>query len=518
MKLNTEILFRELSKELSVELKGVRNPTLHLGRPEYFLEGNRSFRADHLYVLRGDRLPQRPSIERGAAILCIGDSICLPYYLEDCGVLQVDAKTDSHRLFNLLTEIYNRYDAWDERLCSILNASGSVREMVACSQDIFENPLFVLNEEFHFLARSSYTDISLPDWEKRFFRPSGGGELALPLLNAFLEHAELDTQKRGAMLINILDSSTLCVNLFRDRTYSGCLIVDYRQRGHVPSDNALAEHLARMIELALAKYAVPVGNEHNSLRRVFQDLVDGLQVDLEQQWILEGSRAKQEYVCVKIKFGSRLAQLPIGYMCSMLEKSFSDSVAFQYDGSIVAFVETGGLTEPDTAPYQVLQERLMLMDAGGSLYVGASDFFQDIYRSQLYYLQACSALDNGRLFEPGKRFYRFQDHALTELIINALGKLPIEMYYSDGFRRLVEHDVGSTVSYIETLRAYLDKNMSITKTTAILYINRSTLLERIGRIKRELGTDLKDPDERLRLEILLKAMEIQATMRTRGQN
>lgn len=160
----------------------------------------------------------------------------------------------------------------------------------------------------------------------------------------------------------------------------------------------------------------------------------------------------------------------------------------------------------------------MLMDAGGSLYVGASDFFQDIYRSQLYYLQACSALDNGRLFEPGKRFYRFQDHALTELIINALGKLPIEMYYSDGFRRLVEHDVGSTVSYIETLRAYLDKNMSITKTTAILYINRSTLLERIGRIKRELGTDLKDPDERLRLEILLKAMEIQATMRTRGQN
>lgn len=77
MKLNTEILFRELSKELSVELKGVRNPTLHLGRPEYFLEGNRSFRADHLYVLRGDRLPQRPSIERGAAILCIGDSICL---------------------------------------------------------------------------------------------------------------------------------------------------------------------------------------------------------------------------------------------------------------------------------------------------------------------------------------------------------------------------------------------------------------------------------------------------------
>ena len=518
MKLNTEILFRELSKELSVELKGVRNPTLHLGRPEYFLEGNRSFRADHLYVLRGDRLPQRPSIERGAAILCIGDSICLPYYLEDCGVLQVDAKTDSHRLFNLLTEIYNRYDAWDERLCSILNASGSVREMVACSQDIFENPLFVLNEEFHFLARSSYTDISLPDWEKRFFRPSGGGELALPLLNAFLEHAELDTQKRGAMLINILDSSTLCVNLFRDRTYSGCLIVDYRQRGHVPSDNALAEHLARMIELALAKYAVPVGNEHNSLRRVFQDLVDGLQVDLEQQWILEGSRAKQEYVCVKIKFGSRLAQLPIGYLCRMLEQSFPGSVAFPHDGAMVAFVETGSLEKPGKDPLQVLQERFALFNAGKDLRVGISDPFRDIYRAQLYYLQACAALDNGRLFNPGKRCCLFQDYALTELIVNALGKLPAEMYYSQGLRRLAEHDSSAPVSYIETLRAYLDRNMSITRTAAALYLNRSTLLERIGRIKRELGSDLQDPEERLRLQILLKAMEIQAALQAGNQS
>ena len=54
--------------------------------------------------------------------------------------------------------------------------------------------------------------------------------------------------------------------------------------------------------------------------------------------------------------------------------------------------------------------------------------------------------------------------------------------------------------------------MSITKTTASLYINRSTFLERIARIKRELGTDLQDPDERLRLEILLKALQIQESM------
>lgn len=101
------------------------------------------------------------------------------------------------------------------------------------------------------------------------------------------------------------------------------------------------------------------------------------------------------------------------------------------------------------------------------------------------------------------------------MIINALGRFPVEMYFSDGFRKLLEHDAVSSVSYIETLRTYLDKNMSITKTTDCLYINRSTLLERIARIKRELGVDLQNANERLRLQILLKALQIQDEMQHR---
>ena len=50
--------------------------------------------------------------------------------------------------------------------------------------------------------------------------------------------------------------------------------------------------------------------------------------------------------------------------------------------------------------------------------------------------------------------------------------------------------------------------MSITKTTRLLYINRSTFLERLTRIKRELNSDLQSGEERLMLQIILKAMEL----------
>ncbi|MBR1704015.1 MAG: helix-turn-helix domain-containing protein, partial [Clostridia bacterium] len=39
-------------------------------------------------------------------------------------------------------------------------------------------------------------------------------------------------------------------------------------------------------------------------------------------------------------------------------------------------------------------------------------------------------------------------------------------------------------------------------------IHRSTLLERLSRIKKELWDDLEDPEVRLRLMIVLKALEL----------
>lgn len=59
---------------------------------------------------------------------------------------------------------------------------------------------------------------------------------------------------------------------------------------------------------------------------------------------------------------------------------------------------------------------------------------------------------------------------------------------------------------------YLNNNMNITKTANDLYVHRSTLLERIARIKRELESDLQDSDERLRIQLLLKAMKIHETI------
>ena len=56
---------------------------------------------------------------------------------------------------------------------------------------------------------------------------------------------------------------------------------------------------------------------------------------------------------------------------------------------------------------------------------------------------------------------------------------------------------------------YLENDRNVTATAAALYVHRSTLLERLSRIKKELWDDLDDPEVRLRLLIVLKALELQ---------
>lgn len=95
------------------------------------------------------------------------------------------------------------------------------------------------------------------------------------------------------------------------------------------------------------------------------------------------------------------------------------------------------------------------------------------------------------------------------MIVNSLGGRPAQTYYPKGLAELVNHDEVAGVSYLETLSVLLEENMSYSAAAKRLFIHRSTLVDRVSRIMRESGIDLKDPNQRLQLEILLKAAEIE---------
>ena len=140
---------------------------------------------------------------------------------------------------------------------------------------------------------------------------------------------------------------------------------------------------------------------------------------------------------------------------------------------------------------------------------GISNGFSELSGARIAYAQAEAAIENGMVTNPETVLFYFQSYALISMVINAVGNLPAEAYFSEQLQNLIKHDKTGPISYLDTLRVFLRNSMSYSQTAEELYIHRSTVVDRISRIERELEVNLKDPDTRLQLEIILKAMEIE---------
>ena len=101
MFLSADILFDNLPAELRATITGTKTLDLSLRRPELYEGGDAPFRADHLYLLSADRVPQRALAERGCVIVSIGDSLRLERYRMRCTVIVVDKDADFYRTFNI---------------------------------------------------------------------------------------------------------------------------------------------------------------------------------------------------------------------------------------------------------------------------------------------------------------------------------------------------------------------------------------------------------------------------------
>lgn len=508
MYLNAEIIFDSLKEHVPVEMHGTRSSELTLDRPTFVLGDEKAFAAGWLFFTLADRLPLRPEIQEGVVIICIGESQRLSYYKERCCVIQIKERADFFHVANLVQKIFDRYTAWDGKLQEILSHTASVQEMIEYSYAIFENPLFVIDADFHVIANTGYDGTDVPYTTDS----SVEDNVSLPTLAQFLELHEPSMHVREPLLLNLLDSSTLNTNVFIHDEYRGCVTIDYRLRRHKQSDIALAKHLAKAISQAIEKLSSTTSSvARGVLKHALQDLVEGLPISLEQQRTLESFRGTR-FICARMQLASRLAKLPAGYICNELECSFPGSIAFVHESGVVGFIELDQAIAPEETSEETLKEKLVAFIHSMDIRVGVSDTFTDLIDARLYCMQATRVLECGELLRLQERYFSFQDLALTEMVLNATGELPYKMYFSQGLRRLAHHDATAEVSYLDTLRTYLENNMSVSKTAAALYIHRSTLLERLARIKRELESELQDPDERLRIQLVLKAQQVDAQL------
>ena len=241
-----------------------------------------------------------------------------------------------------------------------------------------------------------------------------------------------------------------------------------------------------------------LASTRSAVRRALRSVIAGQPVDFELRRALSQENGKTDWVCVRLQPKLGAAPLPGAYLSAALEERHPGAMAFEYERTVAAFLPAAQAERETTAQLLPLLDRLGLI-------CGVSGTFSNLYEANLAWFQASSALQNGLSRDESSVVFYFQDYLLPQLLSGALAGRPSWVYYPDGLKKLKAHDEGSQVSYLETLRVYLDNNLSVTKTAAALYLHRSTLLDRLAHITQMLGCNLKDPDFCLTLGIILRA-------------
>lgn len=153
MKLCADILYWRLKEELTgVLFHGRKNSTLILNRPEFYLDRSQSFEENSVYVCSADHLPQTPELGENVCLVCLGEHWNLNAYYERCSVILIHGSQDIFRIFNLVQEVFNQYDTWEERLWFILRHGAALSQMLDASRGIFENPMLLIGSDFRYLG------------------------------------------------------------------------------------------------------------------------------------------------------------------------------------------------------------------------------------------------------------------------------------------------------------------------------------------------------------------------------
>ena len=493
MKLCADILYWHLKEKLTtVTLRGKTGSELTLNRPEFYLDRTQSFEKNRVYVCSADHLPQSPRLGENVCLVCLGQRQELNASYDRCSVILVEGSWDIFRVFNLVQEVFNLYDAWEEQLWSILRHGAALPQMLDASRGIFENPMLLIGSDFRYLGVT----------EEGYLQNELGLQLDtqsfdVEKMATFLSLHDMSNHVREPLLLELQGKRTLSVNIFDQEEYLGCLTVFEGTRLFRASDKALAVFFSKLLRQAIQLNPVLAGTR-TAVRRALRSVISGQSIDFEYRRALSVESGKKDWVCVKLMPKSGTAHLPGAYLSAALEERHPGALAFEFEDAVAEFLPVDQAKKESMESLRPVLEKLGVV-------CGISSSFSNLYDANHAWFQASAALQNGLCQGNGASIFYFQNYLLPQLLSGALSGRPTWVFYTEGLKRLKEHDDHSQVSYLHTLRIYLDNNLSVAKTASALFLHRSTLLDRLAHITAMLGSDLKDPDYCLTLGIILRA-------------
>lgn len=125
--------------------------------------------------------------------------------------------------------------------------------------------------------------------------------------------------------------------------------------------------------------------------------------------------------------------------------------------------------------------------------IGVGRYYPGLEGLRKSYIEALNAIKLGQLFYPSKKIHFFKNLLIEHL----LTKIPLSErkdFYIKTLKNLVyNHDTDSNCDYtrelLDSLKVFLEENLSVKKTAERLYVHRNTIMHRLKKIQTMTGMD-----------------------------
>ena len=177
--------------------------------------------------------------------------------------------------------------------------------------------------------------------------------------------------------------------------------------------------------------------------------------------------------------------------------------AFEHHGAILLL-----FCEEDYAPEAVCRTFAPIVEEN-RMQLGCSVGFDELFKLRYIYEDTLSALELAAVKEPETRFHRIERYLSYTLLKRCKKLLPVDEYYPDFFRRLIEHDERTGKTYLETLAAYLDNGRNTNAAAKQIYMHRNTMMQQLERIEQIIGVPLDDSETAFFLQLCIRLHELE---------
>ncbi len=136
--------------------------------------------------------------------------------------------------------------------------------------------------------------------------------------------------------------------------------------------------------------------------------------------------------------------------------------------------------------------------------IGIGEYHEGIQGLNRSFKEATQALDVGTKLEGAGDIYHVDNLGVGKQLAEIKGKSQQEFMEKTIYSTKNNKEKKINETLLETLKAFFDNNLSISKTAQVIYVHRNTLLYRLRRVKEITGLDPKKFDDAVQLRLALK--------------